>query len=221
MEYVKYLDYFKPKAFIMENVIGMLSKKTATGENVIDIIMEQLSRNYNCIINKLYASDFEVPQNRRRTIIIGIRKDLNILPVPPEPVAKSVRDRIAVKNILIPREHVDQKYYLSERALAGIAKKKGTNKKNGFGFGAQMLDSEKPSYTIPARYWKDGYDALVRYNDKDIRRLTIVELKRIQSFPDSYIIEGSNKDIIMQIGNAVACRFAFHLGKYIQATLDK
>jgi site-specific DNA-cytosine methylase len=27
MEYVKYLDYFKPKAFIMENVIGMLSKK--------------------------------------------------------------------------------------------------------------------------------------------------------------------------------------------------
>ena len=39
MEYVKYLDYFKPKAFIMENVIGMLSKKTENGENVIDIIM--------------------------------------------------------------------------------------------------------------------------------------------------------------------------------------
>jgi hypothetical protein len=31
MEYVKYLDYFKPKAFIMENVIGLLSKKTANG----------------------------------------------------------------------------------------------------------------------------------------------------------------------------------------------
>jgi len=79
MEYVKYLDYFKPKAFIMENVIGMLSKKTSNGEKVIDIIMEQLDRNYNCIINKLYASDFEVPQNRRRAIIIGIRKDLNII----------------------------------------------------------------------------------------------------------------------------------------------
>jgi DNA (cytosine-5)-methyltransferase 1 len=221
MEYVKYLDYFKPKAFIMENVIGMLSKKTANGENVIDIIMEQLNRNYNCIINKLYASDFEVPQNRRRTIIIGIRKDLNILPVPPEPVAKSVTDRIAVGTVLIPREQVDQKYYLSERALSGIARKKGANEKKGFGFGAQMLDTEKPSYTIPARYWKDGYDALVRYNDKDIRRLTIIELKRIQSFPDSYVIEGSNKDIIMQIGNAVACRFAYHLGKYIAGTLDK
>lgn len=220
MEYVKYLDYFKPKAFIMENVIGMLSKKTANGENVIDIIMEQLNRNYNCIINKLYASDFEVPQNRRRTIIIGIRKDINILPKEPEPIIKSVQDRIPVKSILIPKEEVDKKYYLSEKALAGIANKKGVNKEKGFGFGAQMLDFDKPSYTIPARYWKDGYDALVKYNEKEIRRLTITELKRIQSFPDNYIIDGSNKDIIMQIGNAVACKFAYYLGKYIINTLQ-
>jgi DNA (cytosine-5)-methyltransferase 1 len=220
MEYVKYLDYFKPKAFIMENVIGMLSKKTANGEKVIDIIMEQLSRNYNCIINKLYASDFEVPQNRRRTIIIGIRKDLNILPKEPEPIIKSVQDRMPVKNILIPKEEVDKKYYLSEKALTGIENKKGVNKEKGFGFGAQMLDFDKPSYTIPARYWKDGYDALVKYNEKEIRRLTITELKRIQSFPDNYIIDGSNKDIIMQIGNAVACKFAYYLGKYIINTLQ-
>ena len=220
MEYVKYLDYFKPKAFIMENVIGMLSKKTANGENVIDIIMEQLNRNYNCIINKLYASDFEVPQNRRRTIIIGIRKDLNILPKEPEPIITSVQDRIPVKSILIPKEEVDKKYYLSEKALAGIENKKGVNKEKGFGFGAQMLDFNKPSYTIPARYWKDGYDALVKYNETEIRRLTITELKRIQSFPDNYIIDGSNKDIIMQIGNAVACKFAYYLGKYIINTLQ-
>ena len=220
MEYVKYLDYFKPKAFIMENVIGMLSKKTANGENVIDIIMEQLNRNYNCTINKLYASDFGVPQNRRRTIIVGVRKDLNILPKEPEPIIKKTQDRIPVKTILMPKEEVDKKYYLSEKALAGIANKKGVNKEKGFGFGAQMLDFDKPSYTIPARYWKDGYDALVKYNEKEIRRLTITELKRIQSFPDNYIIVGSNKDIIMQIGNAVACKFAYHLGKYIINTLQ-
>ena len=219
MEYVKYLYYFKPKAFIMENVIGMLSKKTTNGEKVIDIIMELLNVNYNCIINRLYASDFEVPQNRRRTIIIGIRKDLNIIPKEPEPVILSVNDRIPVKNILMPRNDIDKKYYLSEKALTGIANKRGVNKEKGFGFGAQMLDFDKPSYTIPARYWKDGYDALVRYNETEVRRLTITELKRIQSFPDNYIIYGSNKDIIMQIGNAVACRFAFHLGKYIINTL--
>jgi DNA (cytosine-5)-methyltransferase 1 len=215
MEYVKYLNYFKPKAFIMENVIGMLSKKTENGEMVIDIIMAQLSVNYNCIINKLYASDFEVPQNRRRTIIVGIRKDLNINPLAPQPVILSVVDRIPVKNILLPREEIDVKNFLSEKALLGIQNKKIKAKENGTGFGAQFLNLDKPSYTIPARYWKDGYDALVKYNENEIRRLTIIELKRIQSFPDDYIIVGSKKDIIMQIGNAVACRFAYHLGKYI------
>jgi DNA (cytosine-5)-methyltransferase 1 len=220
MEYVKYLEYFKPKAFIMENVIGMLSKKTESGEKVITIIMDELNKNYNCMINKLYASDFEVPQNRRRTIIIGIRKDLNIIPKGPEPIIQQVKDRIPVKTILIPKEMVNIKYYLSEKALLGIANKKGVSKEKGFGFGAQMLDFNKPSYTIPARYWKDGYDALVKYNDKEIRRLTIIELKRIQSFPDNYIMDGSNKDIIMQIGNAVPCKLAYYLGKYLINTLQ-
>ena len=36
-----------------------------------------------------------------------------------------------------------------------------------------------------------------------IELYAITELKRIQSFPDNYIIDGSNKYIIMQIGNAV------------------
>ena len=220
MEYVKYLDYFKPKAFIMENVIGMLSKKTENGEHVIDIIMEQLNRNYTCIINKLYASDFEVPQNRRRTIIIGIRKDLNITPTEPEAVIKSKDDRIPVKNILMDKKEVDKSHYLSERAMQGIINKKQRSLERGAGFGAQFLNLNKPSYTIPARYWKDGYDALVKYNEKEIRRLTITELKRIQSFPDNFTLIGSKKDIIMQIGNAVASRFAYHLGKHIINTLQ-
>lgn len=77
------------------------------------------------------------------------------------------------------------------------------------------MNLEKPSYTISARYWKDGYDALVKYNEKEIRRLTITEIKRIQSFPDNYILNGSKKDIITQLGNAVPCRFAYHIGKYL------
>ena len=220
MEYIKYLNYFKPKAFIMENVIGILSKKTENNEKVIDIIMTQLSVDYNCIINKLYASDFEVPQNRRRTIIVGIRKDLNIIPKEPELIIKTVKDRLPVKHILLPKEEIEPSYYLSEKAIQGIINKKNRSKEKGAGFGAQFLNLDKPSYTIPARYWKDGYDALVKYNDTEIRRLTIIELKRIQSFPDDYIIKGTKKDIIMQIGNAVACKFAYHLGNYIVNTLQ-
>jgi DNA (cytosine-5)-methyltransferase 1 len=219
MEYIKYLDYFNPRSFIMENVIGILSKKTSDNEKVIDIIMKELNRNYNCIITKLYASDFEVPQNRRRTIIIGIRKDLNIIPIEPDKIL-SIHNRIPVKNILLEKSDIDLSYYLSEKALLGIQNKKIKSKEKGTGFGAQFLDINKPSFTIPARYWKDGYDALVKYSDTEIRRLTIIELKRIQSFPDEYILEGSKKDVITQIGNAVACKFAYHLGIYITKTLQ-
>lgn len=214
MEYIKYLNYFNPKAFIMENVMGILSMKNTVGEKVIDIIMGELSKNYNCVINKLYASDFEVPQNRRRVIIIGVRKDLNITPTEPKPVL-SKEDRIPVSTILEAKKDVNIKQYLSERALAGIRRKKERAKKNGNGFGAQFLKMDKPSYTIPARYWKDGYDALVKYSDEEVRRLTVLELKRIQSFPDNFVLEGNKKDQIMQIGNAVASRFAYHLGKHI------
>jgi DNA (cytosine-5)-methyltransferase 1 len=58
VEYCKYIDFFKLKAFIMENVIGILSMKTANGEKVIDIIMSNFEKEYNCHINKLFASDF-------------------------------------------------------------------------------------------------------------------------------------------------------------------
>jgi len=87
------------------------------------------------------------------------------------------------------------------------------------GFGAQFLKLDKPSYTIPARYWKDGYDALVYYNENSIRRLTILELQKIQTFPDNYEFVGSNKDIIIQIGNAVAVKFAYEISKHINYML--
>ena len=91
---------------------------------------------------------------------------------------------------------------------------------SGHGFGAQILDLDEPSFTIPARYWKDGYDALVKYSDTKVRRLTIKELSRIQTFPDNYDFKGSSKEIIMQIGNAVACKFAYHLGTHIKNILN-
>lgn len=215
IEYVKYLNFYKPSAFIMENVMGILSMKTGTGEKVIDIIMSKLNVEYNCIINKLYASDFGVPQNRRRVIIIGIRKNLNIIPSEPVAPITKIEDRIPVKTVLLPKSVSDKKLFLSAKAIAGIQNKKIKSKLNGNGFGAQFLNMDKPSYTIPARYWKDGYDALVKYSDSDIRRLSVLELKRIQSFPDNFTLEGTKKDQIMQIGNAVAPHFAYHLGKHV------
>ena len=220
MEFYNYICFFKPKVFVMENVMGILSMKTNENVKAIDVIMNKLEENYNCCINKLYASDFGVPQNRRRVIIVGVRKDFCIVPEQIKPKFENKEQRIPVSTVLEDKENVDKKYFLSDRAIEGIKKKKERMKEKKNGFGAQFLDFNKPSYTIPARYWKDGYDALVKYNETQIRRLTITELKRIQSFPDEYILIGNKKEQITQIGNAVACEFAYHIGLYLKELID-
>jgi DNA (cytosine-5)-methyltransferase 1 len=219
-EYIKYLNYYKPKLFILENVVGILSAKIIEEDKtikVIDKILELVSKKYNCIVSKLLSSNFEVPQNRKRVFIIGIRKDLNIIPYEPQIISKIL---LPVKKFLLPKNDIDKSYFLSEKAIIGINKKLINSKKKGYGFGAQFLDINKPSYTITSRYYKDGCDALVKYNEKEIRRLTIIELKRIQTFPDNFIFEGSKKNIIIQIGNAVPCKLAYYLGLYIKKILN-
>jgi len=215
MEFVRYLEFFQPKMFLFENVMGILSMKTQEQDKSIDIIMEQLRIHYHCIISKLYASDFEVPQNRRRVIIIGIHKRYNVHPSEPSLIIKHKRDRIPISSVLETKESVNPSFYLSEKARLGIQLKKERMVRAGKGFGAQFIQFDKPCFTIPARYWKDGYDALVKYNDSEIRRLTITELKRIQTFPESFEFCGSSKEQIIQIGNAVPCRFAYHLGNHL------
>ena len=96
-EYVKYLNHFKPKAFIMENVVGILSMKTSSGELVKERIITELSKCYSWQIYKLSAADFEVPQIRKRVTIIGFRKDLNIQPTEPEKISTT---HLAVKSVL-------------------------------------------------------------------------------------------------------------------------
>lgn len=209
MEYKKYVDFYKPKMFIIENVIGILSMKYKD-KKVIDIIISEFS-DYKLTITKLMASDFGVPQNRKRVLIFGIRDSTKTFSPPV-----SCTDRIPVKTVI--EEKVDDKYYLSNKALEGIKRRKEKMKKEKKGFGAQILNPDRPSYTIPARYWKDGYDALWDDNGR-LRRLTIKELSRIQSFPDDYKFYGSRKDQIIQIGNAVACRFAYYIAIHVKKFL--
>ena len=79
--YIKILNHFKPKFFVFENVSGILSTKI-NGKQIIDTIFKDMKENYKIIEDKntllLNAVDFGVPQERKRVIIIGVRKDLNI-----------------------------------------------------------------------------------------------------------------------------------------------
>lgn len=84
--FVKFINWYSPKSFVMENVKGLLSMQN--GE-VIKTIMEEFTNagecGYNVAYKVLVASDYGVPQNRERVILIGYRKDLNIQPQHPKP----------------------------------------------------------------------------------------------------------------------------------------
>ena len=84
--FVKFINWYSPKAFVMENVKGLLSMQK--GE-VVKTIIEEFTNagdfGYNVACKVLKASDYGVPQNRERVILIGFRKDLNINPQHPEP----------------------------------------------------------------------------------------------------------------------------------------
>ena len=79
--YIKILNYYQPKFFVFENVQGILSTKI-NGKPIINTIFKDMKKNYNILEDKekilLNSVDFGVPQERKRVIIIGVRKDLGI-----------------------------------------------------------------------------------------------------------------------------------------------
>lgn len=84
--FVKFINWYSPKAFVMENVKGLLSMQNG---QVIRTMLTEFSNAGSCGYNVAYkilkASDYGTPQNRERVILIGFRNDLGITPTHPEP----------------------------------------------------------------------------------------------------------------------------------------
>jgi len=76
--YIAVVKEFKPKAFIFENVLGLLSAKP-NGVSISDLIRKSFDTIGYTIINDLSSamidvSDYGVPQYRKRLVIVGLRK---------------------------------------------------------------------------------------------------------------------------------------------------
>lgn len=97
--YVKILNHYCPKVFVFENVTGILKAKVKK-KKIFDLVVKELSRHYNIEINPetivLNATHYGVPQERKRVIILGVRKDLNY-------TAKDIYDSI-IKTHYAPGE---------------------------------------------------------------------------------------------------------------------
>ena len=86
--FIKFINWYSPRLFVMENVKGLLSMKDGA---VLEIILNEFRNagqhgGYDVAYKVLLASDYGVPQNRERVIIVGTRRDLGIQPRHPEPL---------------------------------------------------------------------------------------------------------------------------------------
>lgn len=208
------LKYHRPKAFIAENVKGLISMD---GGNVINYICNEFAEaGYKVNYAVLNSADYGVPQKRKRVFIVGIRKDFNFeytFPTPTHseyPSLFSEEEWIPLSAILDSLEPEDPKYYFSERAVVGM---KRANKAFNKG---RYQDLEKPCNTITTHLAKvslNGTDPVLLVDEETelYRRFTPREAARIQSFPDDFNFLGSDGDAYRQIGNAIPPVVMWHL----------
>ncbi len=106
-DYVKFIKWYSPKAFVMENVKGLLSMEKG---KVIQTILEEFENagiGYNVDYKVLIASDYGVPQKRERVILIGFRKDLNLFPEFPKE-DKNIQISVDEAILDLPKIHAGQ-----------------------------------------------------------------------------------------------------------------
>lgn len=96
IDFVDVVDSIKPKAFIFENVPGLLSYKGGKTFLEIKLFFEKIG--YKLQANTLNFVEYGVPQKRKRVIIIGIRNDLNMEPLDffPDKVTHFEKEQITV-----------------------------------------------------------------------------------------------------------------------------
>lgn len=216
---VKALKYFQPSWFLAENVGGL---RNANEGKALGIILTEFFKAGYSVYPHLYKFDeYGVPQSRQRIIIVGIRKDLDVVfnvpsPVPFKNIDISVRNALEnppIKDGLSNNELTRQSQQVIERLKyikpgenAFTAKLPSHLQLNVKGAKISQiykrLDPDKPSYTITG----SGGGGTHVYHWKENRALTNRERARLQTFPDTFEFVGSKESVRKQIGMAVPVR---------------
>lgn len=230
--YCKVVDYVKPKAFVFENVRGILG--TNHGEDFLKIKTSFENLGYTVDYRILDAEDYGVPQQRERIIIVGHKgRSTFLFPKPIfGPDSSDKKPYVAVQEAIddLPFTEDDRsatqfdggKYthllplippgdnYLFFTAKRGYPEPIFAYRSRFSDF-LYKANPDKPVKTLIASPGK--YTGPLRWNN---RYLTVSEYKRIQGFPDEHVFYGNRNDQIRQIGNAVCPKLAYYLALSIK-----
>ena len=194
-EIARILDHHKPKAILLENVKGLRGHdKGNTFKTIISILNELGYQTLESTV--LNAKHFGLPQNRERIFIVGYKKHVNFQFPQPPMIDTRLGDILDKK--------IQDKYTISDRLWEGAQRRKEKYKEKGYGFGYSLFNKEsKYTSTISARYYKDGAEIWIDQGKKNPRKLTPNEARKLQGFPEGFIIPVSDGQAYKQFGNAV------------------
>lgn len=213
---IKALKHFQPKWFLAENVGGI---KSANGGKAFERIKEEMiEAGYNIYPNLYKFEEYAIPQARHRMIIVGIRKDIKLTFKIPSTEQFNNSDntcKTALEIPSIPKDAFNNELTRQSKRVVERLKyiKQGQNaftaeipehlqlKVNGAKISQiyKRLDPNRPSYTVTG----SGGGGTHIYHYVENRALTNRERARLQTFPDSFIFEGSKESVRKQIGMAV------------------
>jgi DNA (cytosine-5)-methyltransferase 1 len=229
LEFLLKIDTVNPKVFLIENVKGLVTHNK--GETMKLIMTKLGEKNYNLNWKVLNSNDYDVPQNRKRLIIVGVRKDIRKEYAFPPP---SLR-KPALKDALVDVPQSDgysysgRKKEIMEMVPEGgcwvdlpVEVQKEYMKKSYFSGGgkrgiAKRLDRNNPCLTLTTSPCQKQTE---KCHPTETRPLSVAEYARIQTFPDTYEFVGSVSNKYKQIGNAVPVKLAEHLASSIAAVLN-
>lgn len=164
-EILRIAKHRRPKAMLLENVTGLTRGKMV---ETFGAMLDSLAGiGYDPFWAVLDASRYGIPQKRVRLYITALRKDLGWSWVPPEPTDEPCK----LADVLDPEETIDERYYLSEKALKGAVAHRKRHMQKGNGFGFQIADPEGKANTLLARYFKGGNEIMI---DSDKRKMKLV-----------------------------------------------
>lgn len=213
--FLRFVDAKKPKAFIAENVKGLLSANKSKAIETIIKDFEKIAPGYVVKIQLYNFAEYGVPQFRERVLIVGIRKDTNFNFEHPRPThgegrtpfvtageaLDNIKKSLPNNELMNPKPKTVEMLKLIPEGgnFTSIPKGHPLYVKGMISHVYRRINRSEPSKTIIAA----GGGGTWGYHYPEPRPLTNRERARLQSFPDDFTFLGSNTEVRRQIGNAV------------------
>jgi len=197
-EFARIVEGVQPKVFVSENVVGLIR---GVAKGYFKRILEAFeAAGYWTGAKVLNAKWLGVPQARERLIFVGVRRDIGIPPLHPQPLSYSytVRDALGPDLRVEPVEReTDMRYYANGKLWYELRPGEGHRKR----FNLQRVHPDKPCPTLLQTDGAPG-SASVMHPD-ECRKFSVAEAKRLASFPDDFKLVGTYTQKYERIGRAV------------------